>query len=150
MAAEYAFECTLFVGASDAKMATLLAQRVAVEVNQPYQWDLEGETAETHEPVDVTLRIESEPAEMVPVEEEPAPIEEARAVRDVLAWQDVEGNILEVQLDQRADYLAVCVSYPDEHGSPVVSRWMHLQPREARELAEFILGRWGGTDPNAW
>jgi hypothetical protein len=59
--AEYAFEATLFVSASDPGMATLLAERVAAVVNQPYRWDLEGE--EDPEPVDVTLRIDSEPTE---------------------------------------------------------------------------------------
>jgi hypothetical protein len=66
MAEKYAFEASLFVTASDPRMAVLLASRVAEVVNEPNRWDLEGET--DPEPVDVTLRIESGPHEMVEAE----------------------------------------------------------------------------------
>jgi hypothetical protein len=63
--AEYAFQATLFVCASDPVMAEELAARVARSLSEPYQWDLEDEHGDP-EPVDVTLRLESDPMEMVP------------------------------------------------------------------------------------
>jgi len=58
--AEYAIQATLFISAPDAQIADQIAEMIAERVGEPYQYDLHDEHGNP-QPVDVTLRIDSEP-----------------------------------------------------------------------------------------
>ncbi len=63
----------------------------------------------------------------------------------ILTYEDVHGTMLLLEVDQRVDQLGVCVAY-EHRGDRVASLWMHLTPERAVEIAEAIIGRWGGSD----
>jgi hypothetical protein len=59
-------------------------------------------------------------------------------------YEGLEGTMLLLEVDERIDQLGVCVTY-EHRGDRIASPWMHLTPEQAVEIAEAIIGRWGGS-----